>query len=169
MSCAALTTEAILAARDARQAQIAQALQQGRPWIASLSLNVVGSNKLSPGAESLFQWGTHWLQAQLEGMVPIAQVMDPLGPWLLLGAQNDADEAKRLGIALEGAQPAARLLDLDVYLPGGHPLGRSALGLPQRTCLLCLHPAHECVRLKRHTPLEVLGACHALLAGYRPI
>lgn len=102
-------------------------------------------------------------------MEVIAQTSDSLGPCLLLSAHNAADEAKRLGIALEEAHPAARLLDLDVYQPGANPLSRSALGFSQRTCLLCPHPAHECVRLKRHTTSEVLGACHALLAGYRPI
>lgn len=169
MSCAALTTEALLAARDARQTQIVQELRQGLPWTAGLSLNIAGIDKSPPGAESLFQWGIHWLQEYLDGMEVIAQTSDSLGFWLLLSAQNDALSAKQLGVALESAHPAARLLDLDVYLPGGHPLSRRDLRMAPRTCLLCLHPAHECVRLKRHTTSEVLGACHALLAGYRPI
>ena len=49
MSCAALRLS-LLAARDARQAALAQALQAGWPVTLALALNIAGADKAPPGA-----------------------------------------------------------------------------------------------------------------------
>ncbi len=169
MSFAALKTEDFLAARDERQARIDQALQSPLPWAATLSLSIPGADKCPPGALDLFQWGMDQLGRQLETMKILLRDRDILGPWLLLTGDDCAVTAKRLGIALEEAHPAARLLDFDVYLPQGIPLNRTTLDVAERSCLLCPCPARECVRLKRHSHEEIIRASHALIARFKPV
>lgn len=93
--------------------------------------------------------------------------IDLLGPFSLLNAEVEPEAAKAWGIRLEGEEPFARLLDLDLYDRQGSPLDRASLGFPQRPCLICPEPARECIRLGRH-PLEtVLERVHELLRPFR--
>lgn len=169
MSCAALKTDNFLVARDERQARIDRALQSSRPWVGTLSLSVPGIDKCPPGALDLFQWGADQLDAQLESMKELYRDCDILGPWLLLTGHNRPITAKRRGIALEEAHPAARLLDFDVYLPQGVPLNRTTLGFAERSCLLCPCPARECARLKRHQHEEIIRASHDLITRFKTV
>jgi holo-ACP synthase CitX len=168
MSSAALKTENFLAARDQRQARIDRALQRPLSWAATLSLSIPGADKCPPGALELFQWGMNQLGRQLQSMKMLHREHDLLGPWLLLTGDDQAIAAKRLGIELEEALPAARLLDFDVYLPQDVSLNRTTLGFAERSCLLCSCPARECVRLKRHHHEEIIRASHDLIACFKP-
>ena len=55
----------------------------------------------------------------------------------LLAVEGEPAALKRLAVAIEDADPLGRLLDIDVLDPAGAPVSRQALGLPERTCLLC--------------------------------
>lgn len=93
----------------------------------------------------------------------------PTGPEWLVAVEADATELKRALVALELAHPWGRLADLDVVvLEDGvpTPLGRSALGLPPRACLLCSSDAAACARSARH-PLPLLLAERAWIARDR--
>ncbi|WP_305041270.1 citrate lyase holo-[acyl-carrier protein] synthase [Geoalkalibacter sp.] len=167
MSCAALRTS-LLEARETRQGSIDQALAAGRPWVACLSLALPGADKNPPGADALFSWGRARLQGEIPGFTLLAAWDDALGPWLVLDGSEDPVSAKRAGVAVENLHPAARLLDVDVYLAAGEPLGRASLGLEERPCLLCRRPARTCIRLKRHEPETIMRAAHALIACFSP-
>lgn len=79
----------------------------------------------------------------------------------------DAIEVKRRCIALEMGAPFSRLIDLDVYDGSGNRISRSLLGLAPRPCLACGHRAADCIRLRHHTPAEIPGRIHELLAHLR--
>jgi holo-ACP synthase CitX len=157
----------LLAARDGRHASLQLALLKSGPALLCLSLNMPGAAKFPPGARALFLWGREEILRGLPGARELSLGVDALGPFALLTTEAEPATAKGWGVRLEGSEPAARLLDLDVYDRRGLPLDRAALGLPQRSCLLCPEPARECIRLGRH-PLEaVLERVDELLAPFR--
>jgi len=154
----------LLSARDRRQVAIDRHLGTGHPSLVAASLNLPGPEKRPPGAEALFRWAVARLSSRLPGAVLLDARHDAAGPFALLAAQPGPVETKLACVAVEAAHPAARLVDLDVYAPGGAAIDRAALGLPPRPCLLCGAPARECMRLRRHLPEEVVARALALLA-----
>jgi holo-ACP synthase len=152
-----------LAARDARQALLDGHLARGSTLVA-LALNVPGSDKSPPGAAALFARALSGVEAALPGGRLVHHGHDALGPFALLCVPATPVNAKAACVAVESASAAARLVDLDVLGPDGVALGRSALGLPPRACLLCDRPAVECIRVGRHPAAEVVARAHALLA-----
>jgi holo-ACP synthase CitX len=90
-----------------------------------------------------------------------------LGPFAALAVTAPPERTKALCVELEGALPWGRVLDLDVYAAAGgsglRELGRAALGLPGRRCLLCDEPARECILLRRHEPAALAGRTATLL------
>ena len=74
--------------------------------------------------------------------------------------------AKRKAAAIEDTHPLGRLFDLDVITPDG-PVPRSAIGAPERRCLLCERPARLCMREHRHSYSELLASIDALLNAPR--
>ena len=71
---------------------------------------------------------------------------------------------KRLAVAAESETPAGRALDIDVITKDG-PLSRAAMGLPERSCLLCGAPAKVCARSRRHSAEELRARVAELLEG----
>lgn len=165
MSGAPATPEAAaLAARDARQALLDAHRPPPGAALVALSLNVPGPDREPPGALELFTWALARVAAAFPEVRPLHSGGDALGPFTLLEVAGEAVDVKRACLAIEGATPAARLLDLDVHGAGGVPVGRAALGLPPRPCLACPAPAVECIRLRRHALPELLDRVRGLLA-----
>jgi holo-ACP synthase CitX len=131
--------------------------------VVFVSLNVPGADKDLPGIDALFEGGLDALRDALPGLQREQEGCDALGRWALLAVPGRAEDVKRRCVAVEEAAPANRLLDLDVYVPGGRQLDRAQLGLPPRTCLVCPHPAAECIRLRRHSPGDLEAAVQQLL------
>lgn len=156
----------LLAARDARQELLARALAAGRPALLFLSLNLPGPDKSPPGARSLFRWGCARIAESFHGSLLLATDCDALGPFALRALDADPLAVKRTCIAIEDAQPAARLLDLDVVAANGRQIGRASLGLAARRCLLCDEPAVDCMRSRRHAMGNVVARAHTLLADH---
>ena len=166
MSCAALHLK-LLAARDARQQALARALQAAWPATLAISLNIAGADKAPPGAAALFAAVMRRLVDSFPQCVSLHHGDDALGPYALVGVALSAEQAKRRCLAIEEREPAARLVDLDVYGRDGVQLGRAQLGLPARRCLICGEAAVDCMREKRH-PLEAIVArTDELLVAYR--
>lgn len=166
MSCAALRLS-LLAARDARQAALEQALQAGWPAILTVALNIAGADKTPPGAAALFAALMRRLIDSFPQCVSLHHCDDALGPYAVLGLPLPAEQAKRLCLAIEEREPAARLVDLDVYADDGAQLGRARLGLPARRCLICTEAAVDCMREQRHPLDAIVARTDELLLTYR--
>lgn len=96
----------------------------------------------------------------------VEKSFDALGPYAIIALAIDPQTAKQRCIELETAQPAARLIDLDVYSAAGVQVDRTSLGFAARSCLVCQAPAVDCIRLKRHTLDEVIAKTHELLSQF---
>jgi len=151
----------LLDARDARGAAIARACGAGRSVIA-VSVNIPGPDKCPPGARCLARRAIERLGRQ-QGARPLAEGVDPLGPWATLDSPLAPAALKRAAIEIETTLPAGRLLDLDVYDSSGTQIDRASIGIPARPCLVCDRPAVECIRVGRHPAEDVFIAARRLL------
>jgi holo-ACP synthase CitX len=155
-----------LLAREARQAAIEQACREsGGGAIVFASTNVPGPGKWPPGIAGWFGDACEAVASRLPATRRGAGT-DAVGPWALFAAAMPPSEVKRAAIRLEQELPAGRLLDLDVYSPGGHQADRASLGLPPRACLVCDLPAVECIRTKRHEAATLARAVAGLLSAW---
>lgn len=88
-------------------------------------------------------------------------------------------DAKRAAIGIEDEHPLGRLMDIDVIVASEsapahgtgpasatavRPIPRSAVGAPERRCLICDQPARICMRARTHTTVELLAAIDRILA-----
>jgi holo-ACP synthase len=156
-----------LEARDVRQDALTQYLSQGHPATIFLSLNIPGAEKSPPGAKALYHWLLGELAASFADLRILRTANDLLGPYAIIAVDLDPALVKKSCIALEGSQAATRLADLDVYAADGTQIGRRALAMPARACLVCDGRAVDCMRAKRHAPDEVIAKANALLAAFR--
>jgi len=166
MSCDKSAAEFLLA-RDRRQEALALAMRKGSGTTLFLSLNMPGPDKSPPGTAALFAWALREIKLAFPGLEMCVGDGDALGPWAIASIASQPARAKIACIALEECSAATRLLDLDVYSGAGQQVDRASLALPPRRCLLCSHPAVECIRSKRHTYPEVIAKAHELLARFR--
>lgn len=141
-------------------------LGAGQTLVAA-SLAIPGAHKLLPGATALFRWAVAGLGRAAPQARCVHTTSDALGPFALWCTPDAAETVKRGCVVLEGAVPAARLLDLDVYSPEGTPVDRASLDLPARACLCCGEPARDCIRARRHRQADVVASALRLLAGFR--
>ncbi len=151
----------LLDARDERQAAIDQQLAAGHSVIF-VGTNIPGAEKSPCGVDGLMGAARLALARRLP-VQPVGQGRDALGPWALYITSLDPHRAKREAIALEDTLPGGRLLDLDVYTGDGRRVGRVALGVPPRLCLVCNRPAADCIRLRRHLAANLEAAVARLL------
>jgi holo-ACP synthase CitX len=154
----------LLAARDARQARIDDALPAARGSVVALSLAIPGEEKVPRGAAGLFAWAARRVAETWPDAWALHEGIDALGPFALWDLAAAPREAKARCVSIEGSAAAARLIDLDVYSPEGACLDRAALGLPPRRCLCCDAAARECILLRRHSHAELARSARQLLA-----
>ena len=156
-----------LEARDRRHDGLAQYLSQGHRATIFLSLNIPGSEKSPPGAQALYHGLLGELVATFPGLRILRTASDLLGPYAIMTVDLDPMVVKKHCIILETGHPAARLADLDVYAADGVQIGRQALALPARACLLCGAPAVDCMRSRAHPQDDVIAKANELLADFR--
>ena len=152
--------------RDEKLHQLLASLTAGS--VIQLSLNIPGPDKCPSGYQGLFRWG----QQQLEQELALQCVLlneDALGPWALYTATGVPAQVKRLCCDIEGQQPAARLLDCDVYGIDGTVYDRALMGLSQRQCLVCEQSARDCMRTKSHSWTDVKERLEELLKPYTTV
>jgi holo-ACP synthase CitX len=155
----------VLAARDARQAILDRAAGAG--VLVVVSTNVPGARKDRPGASELVaRMGARVAEA-FAGAAIERMSADALGPWLVARVAGDAREVKRIAVAIEEGDAAGRIADLDVVDRDGRLVGRAAIGLGPRRCLLCDEPAVDCMRIGRHAPAALIERVDALLTDRR--
>ena len=151
MSYAKLRAD-LLAARDVRETLLAQQRAASSDTLVLISTVIPGAVKTPPGSTALFAWGRERLHRHLAGYRELLADTDLLGPYSIFAIASDPYQVKQDCLRIEAEQPAARLLDIDVYAADGRQIGRREIGAPARPCLLCNEPAVDCIRLNRHSP-----------------
>nr|NLI50912.1 citrate lyase holo-[acyl-carrier protein] synthase [Propionibacterium sp.] len=169
-----MSARAVLARREARQAEQAALVRETGAPLLSLTIVAPGPEKDGPAIRAAFAAGLRACRDLLAARgwaVRGRRATDaPTGPESLLAVAADPTELKAALVALEDAAPLGRLWDLDVVAgldDAGLPvvLGRRALGLPPRRCLVCDSDAAACARSARHPLPVLLLARDALAAG----
>ena len=157
----------ILDRRERRAAQ-QQALLSRGGTLVSFSMNIPGAKKQFPLERRGFEEGLEALENRFAGHILARELHSaPTGDEALLLLDLPAREVKTATTALEESHPIGRLWDMDV-LDGGRSLSRTALGLPQRRCLICGESAKECGRSRRHSHEELFWkAAECLYAHVR--
>ena len=148
----------ILLHRERRWQEQQDLLSRGQ-CLVSFTMNIPGAKKQFPLELAGFETGLR----ELRTVLPVreerlyhavtgdeALLLLDLPPW----------EAKKKTVRLEQTHPLGRLWDMDVLNHEGCSLSRTALGLPQRRCLVCGEAAKVCGRSRRHSP-EQLFQCAA--------
>ena len=65
-------------------------------------------------------------------------------------------DTKKLTCSIEEQHPLGRIFDIDVIDKEGRPIPRTAIGAPQRRCLLCGNEVRFCMRNHTHTQEQLL-------------
>lgn len=90
----------------------------------------------------------------------------PTGFELWIVTPLPATDAKRIACAIENSHPLGRLMDIDVIGRDLRPMPRSAVGLPERGCLVCGDNARICMRAARHSYEEILARITEMVDKY---
>lgn len=157
-----VTVEDMMNARE-RRAAVQERLigLYGLP-VVSFTLNIPGPVKVFRGVPGFFERGVQAVKQALSdaGISILSQesIEEHTGLELIFCADGTPEELKRITSAVEEAEPAGRLYDIDIIRTDRSKVSREDIGLPGRRCLLCSEPAQACARSRRHS-LEELTAC----------
>lgn len=159
---------AVLLRREERAREQRELLAKGGCCLVSFTMNIPGARKRFPLATAGFREGCRELELVFSPETVLAerQVTGITGDEAMLLLTVPPEEAKRQTVQLEERHPLGRLWDMDVLDTAGQSLSRSALGLPQRTCLVCVQPAKVCARGQRHDPALLFDRAADLLEGF---
>ncbi|MBQ8389919.1 MAG: citrate lyase holo-[Oscillibacter sp.] len=156
--------EELLLRREQRAMVQKELLERGGTLV-SFTMNIPGQRKQFPLERLGFEEGMRELQRCFAGAILEERAYSgPTGEELLLRLDRPARWVKEQTVALEETHPLGRLWDMDV-LDGGS-LSRTALGLPQRRCLVCGESAKVCARSRRHSIEEVFDRAAGQLYDY---
>ncbi len=89
------------------------------------------------------------------------------GPVTILAIDKASKEVKRETVKIEENHSLGRLVDIDVYDEMGIGISREEVEVPRRKCFLCENEAHNCVRSKAHTEVEVKEYINKLVKEFR--
>ena len=153
-----VTLEDMLRARDWRQNR--QKELHGRwPEASVVVLTVVapGSEKRNRNTAVVASAAGDALSDLFASTSLLWQMRDlPTGFELWIVSTLSPSEAKKLAVGVEQTHPLGRLMDIDVIGPDLRPVSRAALGLPERSCLICGDNARVCMRAGRHSYSDLL-------------
>lgn len=135
--------------------------------LVSFTMNIPGQRKQFPLETLGFQEGLSELRRAFGDAITHEQLCSAVtGDEALLSLTVSVEEAKAITVALEERHPLGRLWDMDVLTAEGRSLSRTALGHPQRRCLLCGDVAKVCGRSRRHSHEELFDAAAHTLYTY---
>ena len=164
-----ITLEDLLLSRD-RRTQRQRSLLGRYPGSCLLCLTVIppGMEKRTPVSLEIAAAG---VQAVRESFNIIYEDLRDLetGYEGYFTVAGEPFELKRSAVLLEESHPLGRLWDLDVIVPSGaavRPLSRDEIGLGERPCLLCGKPVRLCMRLRSHTPEELISRMEEMVSDY---
>lgn len=161
--------QSILKAREERawmQTFCLEALGAGG-GVVQFALNIPGCPKSLPGDAVALSFAEGALAGRLPRPPAMRVFSRTAAGCALLHAHSAVDlyAVKRAAVEVEESEAWCRVLDIDVIDVSG-PVGRAALGLPSRRCLLCGDDAKICARSGAHSLAEVRAAVAALLVRF---
>lgn len=167
---APVSLEQMLEAREQRAARQRAALSRHHLPLVSVTLVTPGAVK--DGARyrnvlTIARSSVDGLFAERGWPVCMSQVsFGPCGPEALYAVDAAPLALKRSVADLEDTHPLGRLWDLDVICPSSGQLGRRALGLAPRRCLVCNDDARACARSRRHPLADLLAVIEEKVDAY---
>ena len=154
-----VTLQAILEAREKRVRKQKQLLAQHGKTLLCFTMNIAGPEKNSTLITRGFLLGNSVLRERLaQAEIPVVvfeEHLENTGCEAFYVLDAPSESVKRLAVQMEDSSPGGRLYDMDVLNPDGSKTDRSALGLPERKCLLCGNSARICGRSRTHTVQEL--------------
>jgi len=162
-----VTMREILDAREHR-VQRQKTLLAGREHpLICFTMNIAGPEKNSDRITWGFLLGVRLLKEALTRAniqtLHFEQHLETTGCEAYWVSDARPEILKRITTGIEDGLPVGRLFDMDVLTPEGNKVERSALGLPQRRCLLCENSAVVCGRSRAHSVAELREKTDKLL------
>lgn len=153
----------ILEAREQRALRQQELLRESSLPLVCFTLNIPGPEKDGPLIRKGFQLGLRFLVKALGPHIRHQESRLTAAGWeAFLPVALEPADLKRITAHLEDRIPGGRVFDMDVLTPSGK-MGRRELGLPERKCLLCEHPAVVCGRSRAHQLAELEAETAKLL------
>lgn len=160
--------EEMLAARECRAASVRRLMEQGET-VVSLLLNVPGPYKRSALFDAAFAAGKGAVLRGFAGCGWQIKVSEEAAldtgleaRWVL---DAPALQVKRTLCEIEQAHRLGRFFDIDVLGSQG-AVSRTALGLPERGCMLCGAPGRGCARSRAHTVAQLVTFMEHTIRDY---
>ena len=148
-----VTLEEILASREERVRIQRELLGKYQCPVISFTMNIAGPIKTSPLIERAFKEGL----ASLELEIPKEKILYSFtdyydcGCFAIYAVSQDAEELKKICVAIEEGSPLGRLFDMDVINTDGIKLDR---GTPRR-CIVCGREGKYCAAGRLHSVEEL--------------
>jgi holo-ACP synthase len=165
-----VTLEAVLTARDRRNAKQMEIIDHYSAPLVSYMVNMPGAVKNMPLSIRVFDEGLFLLLQELEnsGMPLTYKEINyyDTGAEAFLSVAGDETVLKRAMVKIEESHCMGRLFDFDVIGRDGCPVSREMLGFPKRKCLLCDDDAHACGRSRKHSIDALTGKIRQMAENY---
>ncbi len=138
--------------------------------LISFTLNIAGHVKCNPIIEKCFIEGIRLIENQLKRrnikIIKQMKWIERTGCEAMFAVDFEAIEVKHIMISIEEGSTLGRIFDIDVISKNGHIISRSELGISSRRCLVCDHPAKECIRSQRHELHDIEGKINSIINEY---
>lgn len=159
---AQVTLSQMLEARERRARRQEDMLRQYPLPLISFTMNIPGPVKRTAAIQRAYETGRDMLIRRFHP-VHMEEEMEDTGCVLLMAVEGNARDIKRQTAAMEDGDSLGRLFDMDVLDETGNHIGRAEMGLPERQCMLCQRPAHECARSRSHSVDELWAHVQAVI------
>ncbi len=154
----------ILKDRENRYNTILDLIDQYQLPVVCSKINYPGSNKNTPQAIKAFEVLRKLaISRYTQHSIFTKTLSGQDGKSLLMVVALTPLEAKKTALDLETNHPLGRIFDIDVYQQDGSSIGRGAVGLKTRRCILCDEDARVCMRLEKHGLQEVIDGVNKLI------
>ena len=162
MNISKITLDDMLLARERRAEKQRELIEgYGRP-VVCLTMNIAGEVKRTPLTELLFLEGVRRIENAMPPALFRELWQDKTGSEAFFVFDLPAEEAKRITVAIEESDTAARLFDIDVIGADSEKLSRPSM----RSCIVCGGPVTACARSRAHGLQEITACTETLLEDY---
>lgn len=150
----------ILQSREDRALMQEEIIAKHKNPIISFTLNIPGPIKDNEKYREIHDVGMDLISNTLKESKYNIEYMEKInkttGPEGYFSINIDPLELKKLTVKIENEHPLGRVFDIDIFDANMKQIGRSALGLGPRKCLICENEAKVCNRSGTHTLEELL-------------